>query len=75
MRRVLVGRSSGELRDGGGRGRFDMRHGHGRGGQRLLPRGLRLLQGAGARQDGLRDLESRVRMGRGLCLKGNLRLR
>lgn len=52
-----------------------MRHGHGRGGQRLLPRGLRLLQGAGARQDGLRDLESRVRMGRGLCLKGNLRLR
>lgn len=44
MRRVLVGWSSGELRDWGGRGRFDMRHGHGCRWQGLLPWRLSLLQ-------------------------------
>lgn len=76
MGRVLVGRSSGELRDGGGRGRFDVRHGHGGGGQRLLPRRLRLLQRGRGGQDWLRHLQSRVRVRvrRGLCLEGHLRL-
>lgn len=77
MRRVLVGRRSGKLRDWGGRGRFDVRHGHGGGGQRLLPRRLSLLQRGRGRQGGLRhlDLESGVRVRRRLGLEGNLRLR
>lgn len=32
-----MGWRGGKLRDGGGGGRFDVRHGHGRGGQWLLP--------------------------------------
>lgn len=54
-----------------------MRHGHGCGGQGLLPRRLSLLQRGCSRQDRLRylNLESGVRMRRCLCLKGNLRLR
>lgn len=62
MRGVLVRRRGGKLRDRGGRGRFDVRHGHGRGGQRLLPRRLRLLQRGRGRQRGLSHLhlESRV---------------
>lgn len=64
MRRVLVGWSSGELRDWGSRGRFDMGHGHGRRGQGLLPRRLGLLQRGCGWQDRLRhlNLERGVRM-------------
>lgn len=74
MGRVLVGRGSGELRDGGGGRRFDVGHGHGGGGQRLLPRRLCLLQRGGAGQHGLRHLQGRVRVRRGLSLEGHLRL-
>lgn len=51
-----------------------MRHGHGGGGQWLLPRRLRLLQRGRGGQDGLRHLQSRVRVRWGLCLEGHLRL-
>lgn len=52
-----------------------MRHGHGRRGQRLLPRRLGLLQRGCGRQGGLRHLQCRVGVRRRLRLKGNLRLR
>lgn len=48
-----MGWSSGELRDWRSRGRFDMRHGHGSRGQRLLPGGLSLLQRGCSWQDRL----------------------
>lgn len=51
-----------------------MRHGHGGGRQRLLARRLRRLQRARAGQHGLRHLQPRVRVRRGLCLEGHLRL-
>lgn len=70
-----MGWRGGKLRDGGGGGRLDVRHGHGGGGQRLLPRRLGLLQRGCGWQGGLRHLQCRVGVRRRLCLKGNLRLR
>lgn len=69
-----MGRGSGQLRDGGGGGRFDVRHGHGGGRQRLLTGRLRRLQRGRARQHRLRRRQPRVRVGRGLGLEGHLRL-